>query len=60
MTKGMCEDARNKLHYAEDLKALCELAVIRNTVQHQSKGCMGNVGYGSDHKECGNHSENSN
>lgn len=40
MAKGMCEDARNELCYAEDLKALCGLAVIRNTVLQGSKGCM--------------------
>lgn len=32
MAKGMCEDARNEPRYAEHLKVLYGLAVIRNTV----------------------------
>lgn len=38
IAKGTYEDARKELCYAEDLKALCGLAIIRNTVLQGSKG----------------------
>ena len=41
----MCEDARSKLGYAEDLQVLCGLGGIRDTVLQGYKGCARNLGY---------------